>query len=252
MDVLIDQRSLILDGFLMTLRLTATAGVLSLLLGTVLAIMRVCPVPPLRWAGGTYVTLLRNTPLTLVFVLVAFGFPRVDIRLSFVTFATVALTAYTSTFVCEAVRSGINSVDGGEIEAARSVGLPFRQVMSLVVLPQAYRAVIPPLGSVFIALTKNTSIAAAFSVTEATQVARRLANDFGSATIAILVGTAIGYLIITLIMSFGFSRLERRAMVAPMTIALYDPPGPKARRRILVGSIIGGLVLAALIAWSWS
>jgi glutamate transport system permease protein len=120
------------------------------------------------------------------------------------------LTAYTCTFVCEAVRSGINAIDGGEIEAARSIGLPFRRVMSLVVLPQAFRRVIPPMGSVLIALTKNTSIAAAFSVTEATQVARRLANSFASATIPILVGTAVGYLVITLVMSGGFAVLERR------------------------------------------
>ena len=210
MDVLLDQRSLILDGFLMTLRLTAVSGVLSIVIGTLLAILRVCPIPPLRAAAGTYVILLRNTPLTLVFILVAFGFPRIDIRLSFVAFATVALTAYTCTFVCEAIRSGINAIDGGEIEAARSIGLPFRRVMSLVVLPQAFRRVIPPMGSVLIALTKNTSIAAAFSVTEATQVARRLANSFASATIPILVGTAVGYLVITLVMSGGFAVLERR------------------------------------------
>ena len=212
MEVLIDQRSIIFDGFLMTLRLTAIAGVLSLVFGTILAVMRVSPIPPLRWAGATYVTIVRNTPLTLVFIIVAFGFPKLEIRLSFVTFAIVALTSYTSTFVCEAVRSGINSVDGGEVEAARSVGLPFRQVMSLVVLPQAYRSVIPPLGNVFIALAKNTSIAAAFSVTEATQVARRVSNSFASATIAILIGTAVGYLFITLLMSVGFRLLERRAV----------------------------------------
>jgi len=211
-EVLIDQRSIIFDGFLMTLRLTAIAGVLSLVFGTILAVMRVSPIPPLRWAGATYVTIVRNTPLTLVFIIVAFGFPKLEIRLSFVTFAIVALTSYTSTFVCEAVRSGINSVDGGEVEAARSVGLPFRQVMSLVVLPQAYRSVIPPLGNVFIALAKNTSIAAAFSVTEATQVARRVSNSFASATIAILIGTAVGYLFITLLMSVGFRLLERRAV----------------------------------------
>ena len=155
--------------------------------------MRVCPIPPLRWAGSTYVNLVRNTPLTLVFVFVVFGLPRLDIRFSFFVFAIIALTVYTSTFVCEALRSGINSVDGGEIEAARSIGLPFRQVMSLVVLPQAFRAVIPLLSNVFIALTKNTSIAVAFSVAEATQHHAPAAEPRRSrATFPLLIVTAVG------------------------------------------------------------
>lgn len=208
MDVLISQRALLLDGFRMTLVLTAVSGGFALVIGTLLAILRVCPIPPLRWTGAVYVNVMRNTPLTLVFVFTVFGLPRLDIRLDFTTFAVLALSAYTSTFICEAVRSGINSVSAGEIEAARSLGLPFRQVMSLIVLPQSARTVVAPIGSVLIALVKNTSIAAAFSVTEATQVARRLSNSFGSETIMILGGVALGYLAITSLMSSGFSRLE--------------------------------------------
>jgi glutamate transport system permease protein len=212
-DFVIRERGLILDGFAMTARLAAVSGVLSLVFGTVLAVMRVCPIPPLRWAGAFYVTLLRNTPLTLVFVFSTFGLPRLDIRLSFVTFAVIALTAYTAAFVCEVVRSGINSVAAGEIEAARSIGLPFRLVLSLVVLPQAFRAVIPPLSSTFIALTKNTSIAVAFSVAEATSILRRLQNEDASATFALLFVTAAGYVVLTLAVSFGFNLLERRTAV---------------------------------------
>jgi glutamate transport system permease protein len=112
------------------------------------------------------------------------------------------------------VRSGINSVAPGEIEAARSVGLSFGQVLGVVVLPQAMRAVIPPLSNVFIALTKNTSIAVAFSVAEATSILRRLQNQDASATFPLLITTAAGYLVLTLAISFVFSRLERRAAVA--------------------------------------
>ena len=214
MDFVVEQRSLIVEGFWTTLRLTALSGVLSLVVGTVLAVMRVCPIPPLRWAGAVYVTLLRNTPLTLVFVFSTFGLPRLDIRLSFFTFAVVALTVYTSAFVCEAVRSGINSVAPGEIEAARSIGLPFGQTLRELVLPQAFRAVIPPLSNVYIALTKNTSIAVAFSVAEATSILRRLQNQDASATFPLLITTAAGYLLLTLAISFAFSRLERRVAVA--------------------------------------
>ena len=213
MDFVVEQRSLILEGFWTTLRLTALSGVLSLVVGTVLAVMRVCPIPPLRWTGAVYVTLLRSTPLTLVFVFSTFGLPRLDIRLSFFAFAIVALTAYTSAFVCEAVRSGINSVAPGEIEASRAVGLAFGQTLREVVLPQAFRAVIPPLNNVFIALTKNTSIAVAFSVAEATSILRRLQNQDASATFPLLLTTAAGYLVITLAISFTFSRLERRVAV---------------------------------------
>jgi glutamate transport system permease protein len=212
-DFVIEQRSLILEGFGMTVRLAALSGVLSLVFGTMLAVMRVCPIAPLRWAGAFYVTVVRNTPLTLVFVFSAFGLPRLDIRFSFVTFAVIALTAYTSSFVCEVVRSGIGSVAAGEIEAARSIGLPFGQILRLVVLPLAFRAVIPPLSSVFIALTKNTSIAVAFSVAEATSILRRLQNQDASATFALLFTTAAGYLVLTLALSSGFSRLERRIKV---------------------------------------
>jgi len=210
MDVLIDQRGLILDGFRNTILLTAASGALALVFGTILAVMRVGPIPTLRWAAATYVNVVRNTPLTLVFVITVFGLPRIDVSFSFFTFAVIALSAYTCTFVCEAVRSGINSVASGEIEAARAIGLPFRQIMSLIVLPQAVRAVIPPLGGLIIALVKNSAIAAAFSVTEATQVARRLANSFGSATLTILTGIALGYLLITVVISWGTSWLERR------------------------------------------
>lgn len=213
MDVLISERALLFDGFRMTLFLTAVSGAFALVIGTMLAILRVCPIPPLRWAGAGYVNVMRNTPLTLVFVFTVFGLPRLDIRFGFTTFAVVALSAYTSTFICEAVRSGINSVSAGEIEAARSIGLPFQRVMSLIVLPQSARTVVAPVGSVLIALVKNTSIAAAFSVTEATQVARRLSNSYGAATIMILVGVALGYLAITSLMSSGFSHLERRGAV---------------------------------------
>ena len=214
MDFVVEQRSVILEGFWATLRLAALSGALSFVIGTALAVLRVCPIPPLRWAGALYVTLLRTTPLTLVFVFSTFGLPRLDIRLSFFAFAVVALTAYTSAFVCEAVRSGINSVAPGEIEAARSVGLSFGQVLGVVVLPQAMRAVIPPLSNVFIALTKNTSIAVAFSVAEATSILRRLQNQDASATFPLLITTAAGYLVLTLAISFVFSRLERRATVA--------------------------------------
>lgn len=134
-----------------------------------------------------------------------------EIRLEFVTFAIIALTVYTSAFVCEAVRSGVASVAPGEIEAARSVGLTFGATMRLVVLPQALRNVIAPLGNVFNALLKNTSVAVAFSVAEANAILRRLQNSNGAATWPLLFTTAFGYIVLAAVL-FGIVRLlERRA-----------------------------------------
>lgn len=214
MDTVWENRDLIVDGFGTTVHLTVVSGLLALVIGTVLAVARVGPIPPLRWLGTTYVTLLRNTPLTLVFVFSTFGLPRLGVRLSFVTFAIVALTAYTSAFVCEVVRSGVNSVAPGEIEAARSLGLRFRQTLASVVLPQAFRAVVPPMASVMNALLKNTSVAVAFNVAEAQQVLRRLQNADASATWPLLFTTAAGYVVLASVIFAGARLIERRLGVA--------------------------------------
>lgn len=199
-------------GFLTTLELTALSSALALALGTVLAAMRVSPVPPLRAAGTAYVEIVRNTPLTVVFFFVVFVLPQVDIRLGFFVFAVIAVTVYHAAFFCEAVRSGVNSVSAGQAEAARSIGLTFVQSLRLVILPQAFRTVIPPLINVVIALTKNTSIAAAFGTLELTAVGIRLANASADAVIPLLIGTAVCYLVITLPAGWLAGVLERRVV----------------------------------------
>src|SRR5438128_660510 len=117
---LTDNWSLFLEAFANTIKLTVISGIASLVLGTVLAAMRVSPVPAFRAFAGAYVGLLINTPLVLVFFFVAFGFPYLQINFSFFLFAAISLTTYTAAFVCEAVRSGINTVATGQAEAARS------------------------------------------------------------------------------------------------------------------------------------
>lgn len=214
MDVVLDNLDVYVEGFTNTVKLTLLAALGALLLGTVIAAMRVSPVPPFRAAGTLYVTLVRNTPLTVVFFLVFFGLPEVDVLLSFFTFAVVALTLYTAAFVAEAVRSGINSVASGQAEASRSVGMTFGQTLRLVVLPQAFANSIPPLASVFIALLKNTSIASAFFVAEALQRTQGLINSNGQAVLWILAGAALGYLLLALVASLLFTMLERAVAVA--------------------------------------
>jgi glutamate transport system permease protein len=213
-DAVLDNLATFRQGFVTTLALTVVATVLALLLGTLLAAMRVSPVPTLRAVGATYVEIVRNTPLTLVFFFAVFVLPQLDIRLSFFVFAVLAVTVYHAAFFCEAVRSGINAVGVGQAEAARSIGLTFTQSLRLVVLPQAFRTVVPPLINVVIALTKNTSIAAAFGVVELTAVTTRLANANSDAVIAIFLFSAILYLVLTLSSGWLAGRLERRVAVA--------------------------------------
>lgn len=219
MQVLLDNLDLILEGFWLTVKLTVAGAIGSFLFGTLLAAMRVSPVPVLRRAGGAYVTTLRNTPLTLVIFFAAAGLGA-NLGLEFsdtITtnnfwLAVVGLVAYTSAFVCEAIRSGINTVPVGQAEAARSIGLTFAQTLRIIVLPQAFRSVIAPLGSVLIALTKNTTIAATIGVGEAAGVMRGLI-EVESEVFAIFLGVALGFVVLTLPMGLLFGWAARRVAV---------------------------------------
>lgn len=219
MQVLLDNREALLAGFWLTIKLTLAGALGSLLLGTLLAAMRVSPIPVLRATAGGYVSALRNTPLTLV-IFFSFFALGANLGLSFsdtITtngfwLAVVGLVAYTSAFVCEAIRSGINTVPVGQAEAARSIGLTFAQSLRMVVLPQAFRSVIGPLGSVFIALTKNTTIAATIGVGEAAGVMRDLIES-ESEVFAIFAGVALGFVIITLPVGLLFGNAAKRLAV---------------------------------------
>lgn len=216
-----------LTGFGYTILLFLVSGLLSLLLGTFLAGMRVGPVAVMRWAGGAYVNLVRNTPLVIVFGMFTFTAPVLGIHFkwldvhigpfdftSFFGAAVASLSLYTAAFVCEALRSGINGVPLGQAEAARAIGLPFGGVMRNVVLPQAFRYSLPPLASVQIALIKNTSVAAVFGMAEAVYQMRSLTNDFSAQRWGIFISFAIGYIVIVEITSFVANRMERRWRVA--------------------------------------
>ncbi|MEU3602137.1 amino acid ABC transporter permease [Streptomyces sp. NPDC006798] len=213
MDVLTDNIDLYWQGFLGTVELTFYSSVLALVLGFLIAAFRVSPVGSLRAFGTVWVTVLRNTPLTLLFFAVVLGLPRFGIVLPFQLFAILALGCYTSAFICEALRSGINTVPTGQGEAARSLGMSFGQTLHTVVLPQAFRSVIPPIGSTLIALAKNSAIAGAFSVTELLGTYKTL-SELGYNIIWTFVWIAVGYLIITLSISALFNVLEKRYGVA--------------------------------------
>ena len=214
MNVLLGNLDLYGPFFLTTIKLFLIAGAASLVLGTFLAMLRVSPVPVFRAVGTIYVTLLRNTPLTLIFVFLVFAYPLLEIlEINSFTAAAVALTIYTSAFICEVVRSGINTVPVGQAEAARALGLSFGQVLGQVVLPQAVRSVVPPLMSMLIALLKNTTIAAGFNVLEAGAVRAYLAER-GENQFVGLLWVALGFVFLVLILSLLQRVLERRWRVA--------------------------------------
>jgi glutamate transport system permease protein len=156
---------------------------------------------------------VRNTPLTLVLFGCAFVLPYLQFRPGFFTLAAIGLSVYTSPFVAEAIRSGVNGVPVGQAEAARSIGLGFGQTLGSVVMPQAVRMVIPPLINVFIALTKNTSVAGGFFVIELFAAARFVINDRGDEVLAILISVAIFYLAITVPLGLIAAAVEKRVAV---------------------------------------
>ena len=165
MDVIIENLPAYVDGFLRTLFLSVVSGIFALIFGTLLAAARVSPIAALRGFSMTYVEIVRNTPLTIAFFFAAVVLPRLGVTFQqFEVAAIIALSAYTSAFIAEAVRSGVNSVPVGQAEAARSIGMKFSQVLSLIILPQALRTVIPPMINILIALVKNSSVAGAFYV----------------------------------------------------------------------------------------
>ncbi|MFD9206392.1 amino acid ABC transporter permease [Streptomyces sioyaensis] len=208
MNVLLDNLSLYGQGLLGTVELTVYASLLALALGFLMAAFRVAPVGSLRAIGTVWVNVLRNTPLTLLFFAVVLGLPRFGLVLPFKLFAVLALGCYTSAFICEAVRSGINTVPTGQGEAARSLGMSFPQTLGDIVLPQAFRSVIPPIGSTLIALAKNSAIAGAFSVVELLGVYKPL-SEMGYSIIWTFVWIAVGYLLVTLTISAIFHVLEK-------------------------------------------
>jgi glutamate transport system permease protein len=218
-------RDQIFSGFWVTIKLTVYSGLAALILGTVLAAMRFSPVPALRWLGAGYVTILRNTPLTLILLFCSFGLsqtlgvtladPRSPTSIADNNFrlAVLGLAVYTAAFVCESVRAGVNTIPVGQAEAARSLGLTFAQNLRIILLPQAFRSVIAPLGSVLIALTKNTTIASAIGVAEAALLMKEMIEN----TAALLTVGAIfaaGFVVLTLPLGLLFTYLGRRLAVA--------------------------------------
>ena len=213
----------VLGAFWMTIQLTVVSALGALLLGTLVAVMRVSPVGVLRGFGTAYVTLIRNTPLTLIVFFCAFGFyitlqyrigaQNSPIDVQNFRWGVLGLAIYHSAFVAEALRSGINTVPKGQAEAARAIGLDFGATLSQVVLPQAFRGAIAPLGNVLIALTKNTTVVATIGVAEASYLMRGMIEFRPDLIYAIFAIMATGFVVLTLPIGVLFTSLSRRLAV---------------------------------------
>lgn len=202
------------SGFLRSLGICLWGMVGSLILGTIIASFRVSPIPSLRWFGTAWVTVIRNCPLTVVLFFFAFGLPEIGINRTYYVFGVSALVVYTSAFVCEAVRSGINSVPAGQAEASRAIGLSFMQSLGQIILPQALRTSVPPVGSVIIAMFKNSAVVGAFGVGgDLFSVGKSLSSAQGYATLPVLTGVAIAYLCITLPAGAILAGIERKVAI---------------------------------------
>jgi putative glutamine transport system permease protein len=208
MEAVIEYWPLFMDGFWTTIRLALISAVIALVLGMIVALFRVSPLGPLRWIGTAYVEFIRNVPLLAHLFFWVYALPFLGILLPEFVAAFCGLGVYTAAFVAEAVRAGIQGIQRGQVEAARALGLSYVNTMRLIILPQAFATVMPPIGNLAIAMTKNTSVAAGVTVPELlyqTQVIN--ARTF--ATYPVFFTSAGLYLLLTLPMGAAVGLLER-------------------------------------------
>jgi len=211
-DVLRDNLDALWQGVLTTLEITALAFVSAVLIGTLVAVFRVSPIPPLRLLGALYVELLRNVPLLSLLILFAYGLPYVGVTFSLFTTAVVCLALVSGAFACETVRAGINGVPVGQAEAARALGMTFRQSLALVILPQALRTMVQPLVNIFIGVALGSSLAAAVAVGELTYAAQQVGNKTAESMLLFII-SALVYIVIALLGGGAGTVLERRLAV---------------------------------------
>lgn len=212
MNVVLDNLDLFLKGTQQTVTLTVLSFAFAFVVGIVMAGFRVSPVPPLRALGTVYVTIIRNTPVAVLMYLFFFGSPKVGILFSGFTSAIIVLSAYTGTFVTETVRAGVNSVAVGQAEAARALGMSFPQVFGVIILPQALRTVVQPLGSIFSALIRNSAVATVIGVSNLTKTVVDV-SVLNASYAPVYLGAAVTYLLLTIPTGQAVGWIERRVAI---------------------------------------
>ncbi|PWB98209.1 amino acid ABC transporter permease [Homoserinimonas hongtaonis] len=210
MEVLLDNLDLFVLGFSNTVLIFAISAVFSLALGLVIGVLRISPSTPMRGVGTVYVNTLRNTPLALLMMFFALGYPKLGLpTLDYTTLAIIALVLYTASYVAEVFRAGVNSVPVGQMEAGRAIGMTLTQLIRVVLVPQAFRNVVPPLISVFIALLKNTTVASGFSVMQAGAIAANM-SERGENLLATLLWVALFFFVLVMGLAAVQRHFERK------------------------------------------
>ncbi|MET4618838.1 glutamate transport system permease protein [Arthrobacter sp. 2762] len=212
MDILADNLGPILEAIGITLLMTVIAGIGSIILGILVTVARVSPIPFLRTTAFLYVQFFINVPLLALLLLAVFALPDAGIILPLTPTAIAVLTIYEAAYVAEAVRSGVNTVASGQIEASRALGMNLGQSLRLVVVPQALRSVVQPIGNVMIALAMNTALAAVVGVVELTSRANKVNLEYAQ-PIEIFTGAGLVYMTIALIIGLSAGRIERKVAI---------------------------------------
>ncbi|MDF9844602.1 putative glutamine transport system permease protein [Paenibacillus sp. PastF-1] len=207
--ILTDYFSLYLEGFWGTVLSSVLALIGSFVLGAIIAVFRITTVKGLRWFGTGYVEFVRNIPLLLVVYVFYYGPSAIGFTLDGFTAGTIGLAVYTSAFIAEAIRAGIMAVPKGQMEAARSSGLSYIQTMTNVILPQAIKLVIPPLGNQFINLIKNSSVLTIVAGFDLMYFADSISTETYR-TFDTYIFVAVFYLVLTVPLSYGVRVWERR------------------------------------------
>jgi His/Glu/Gln/Arg/opine family amino acid ABC transporter permease subunit len=196
-----------------TIQLTALSFAMAFALGVALTVMAVGPLAPLRWFAATYIEIIRMTPLLALLLLFVFGLPKLGFMYSLTASSVLVLGFYTAAWVAEVLKAGVNAVPAGQVEAARSMGMTFCQVLSNVVIPQAMRTVIPPLGNLFVNQIKASSIAAAIGVFDITYTAQRINFETAQA-VPTFASAMLAYMALTIPLGLLMRRLEQKMAVA--------------------------------------
>ncbi|WP_449373084.1 amino acid ABC transporter permease [Arthrobacter psychrolactophilus] len=203
---------LLLDGLGTTILIAIIAGIGAILVGTVVTTARVSPIPILRGAAFAYVQFFINVPLLALLILAVFALPAAGLILPLVPTVIIVLTVYEAAYVSEALRSGVNTVAKGEIEAARALGLSLVQSLRYVIVPQSFRAVVQPIGNVMIALAMNTALAAVVGVLELTSRVNSV-NLVYAQPIFFYTSAGLVYMAIALAIGISTGWVERKVAI---------------------------------------
>lgn len=214
MNAVIENLDVFWSGFVTTLGLVVLSGLMSFLAGIVLASFAISTNPLLRRISTVYVALMRNIPAAAHLFFMIFILPLLGMKASFFALAVAGITVYFSAYYCEAIRSGINAIGSGQLEASRALGLKNMQTLRLVVLPQGMRNSVPPLINTTIALVKVTAIAGVFGVTELFGTMLQLINVHDSAVMVLMLMTAVLYSLITIPAALAAAAIERKVVFA--------------------------------------